>query len=67
MTDSAEWSKGQSERQTDGQTLEPVKLLVPDLAGTKRPASPTGEKDFQELTPPIKKRVSHVQVISHKQ
>lgn len=63
-TDPVEWSKGQSLRQKDGQNIEPVKLLVPELAGlNKRPPSPTTQNDLQALTPPSKKRVCHVQVI----
>ena len=58
------WSKGQIERQTDGQTLEPVALLVPGQEGSnKRPLSPTADLEFQALTPPSKKRLSlNVQV-----
>ena len=58
------WSKGQIERQTDGQTLEPVALLVPGQEGSnKRPPSPTADLEFQALTPPSKKRLSlNVQV-----
>ena len=58
------WSKGQIERQTDGQTLEPVALLVPGKEGSnKRPPSPTADLEFHALTPPSKKRLSlNVQV-----
>ena len=66
MQDAVDWSKGKSERQTDGQTVEPVTLLVPGQVGSnKRPPSPTLDKEMQMLTPPSKKRQSSIQVSVH--
>ena len=62
VSDSVVWSKGQSETQTNGQKLEPVKLLVPGQEGSnKRPPSPTFDLELQAFTP-LSKKMSSVQV-----